>query len=111
MISGIFYVEFTVSNQGLGTGLAVIDNGRVNGGDLTYLYRGRVDHYAGSVRATIEVLHYRGPPNSVMGPLRQFTLNLSGTASAQKFELEGGSSSAPGVRIRMVGQKVAPLFE
>lgn len=110
-MSGIFYVEFAASNRDAGAGLAVIDNGRVNGGDATYLYRGRVDHYAGDARATIEVTHYRGQPNSVMGPLRQFTLILSGRATEDRFEFEGGTSSAPGIRIRMVGQKVAPLFE
>jgi len=111
MFSGLFYVEFKVADHSFGTGLVVIDNGRVNGGDQAYLYRGHFDHYSGGIRATVEVSLYRGSPNSVLGPLRQFTLNLSGTASDNKFELEGGSSSVPGVAIRMVGTKVAELFQ
>lgn len=111
MRSGIYYVEFSVTTKSFGVGLAVINLGKVNGGDASYLYRGRFDEYAGGARAIIEVSHYRGDLNAVMGPLRQFTLNLSGKTTEDRFELEGGSTSAPGVKIQMIGRKVADLFE
>lgn len=110
MISGIYFVEFRASNRDAGAGLVVINNGIINGGDETYLYRGRFDHYAGSVRAAIEVTHYRGELNAVLGPLREFSLNLSGTADDRQFVLSGSSPTVPNVSIDMVGRKVANLF-
>ena len=111
MLSGIFGVEFRASNRDFGSGIAVIDDGRVNGGDETYFYQGQFDYYGGEVRATIEVTHYRGAPNSVMGPVSQFTLSLSGSADDNNFDVQGGSHSIPNVNIRMRGRKVAPLLE
>lgn len=110
MISGIYFVEFRASTRNVGAGLVIIDDGVVNGGDATYLYRGRFDHYAGSLRASIEVSHYRGEVNAVMGPFREFTLNLSGSADERQFVLSGGSPTIPGVTIELIGRKVANLF-
>ncbi|WP_367575446.1 GrlR family regulatory protein [Pelagibius sp.] len=111
MLSGLFGVDFQASNRDFGSGIVVIDNGRVNGGDGSYFYQGRFDNYGGKVRATIEVTHYRGTPNSVMGPISRFTLNLSGTSDDSGFDLQGSSQSIPNVSIKMRGRRVAPLFE
>jgi hypothetical protein len=111
MLTGLFSVDFTASNRDFGSGIVVIDDGKVNGGDFTYYYRGRFERYSGQVRATIEVKHYRGTPTSVLGPLREFTLNLSGKADDNTFDLQGTTSSAPNISISMRGRKIAPLFE
>ncbi len=113
MISGIFFVEFFSSMNDAGRGLAVVTDGQINGGDVTYLYRGRIDVYGGQAVANIEVTHYRGELNSVFGPLRSFRLNLAGKVEVDglSFDLGGGVQGIPGTVIRIVGKKVAELYD
>lgn len=111
MISGIYFVEFKASNNDFGQGLIVVDDGKVNGGDHSYLYRGRLDSYAGNVQAVLEISHYRGELDNVFGPLRQFTLNLSGISDENSFNVTGGVANIPGISIRVVGRKVAEIYK
>lgn len=111
MLSGIYFVRFAANNNDFGEGLAVIRNGYVNGGDETYLYQGRIDAYGEDIKAHLEIKHYRGPLNSVMGPMKQFTLQLSGKIGGDRFEVSGGIPNIPGPRIIIHGNKVSELFE
>ena len=111
MINGLYFVEFQANTQDFGQGLAVIDNGRINGGDHAYLYQGRIDAYGSDVKAVIEVKHYRGQPASVFGPLNSFTLNLAGKNSGSTFEVSGGIANMPGTKITIRGKKVAELYK
>lgn len=111
MTSGIFFVQFTAGPRDIGSGLAVINAGCINGGDQTYLYRGRLAAYGGQAKATIEVTHYRGPLNSVLGPLRNFTLDLQGKVDEQAFDVQGTALGTSGPVIRIVGTKVAQLYD
>ncbi|MBW7992452.1 MAG: hypothetical protein FVQ84_20890 [Planctomycetes bacterium] len=111
MLKGIYHVHFAANNNNFGEGLVVVDEGHVNGGDYGYLYQGRFDYYGNDIKATIEVKHYNGPPNSVIGPLKEFTLNLSGETTGDRFEIAGGIMNIPNMSIKISGKKVADLFE
>ena len=111
MLKGIFHVHFSANNNRFGEGLVVVNNGCVNGGDYGYLYQGRFDYYGNDMQATIEVKHYNGPPNSVMGPLKEFTLNLSGKTTRDSFTVTGGITDVSNMSIQISGRKVADLFE
>ncbi len=111
MLSGIFFVQFISNDNSLGEGLVIIKDGNVNGGDLSYLYQGRFDYYGDNAKALIEVKHYNGPMYSVMGPLKEFTLNLAGKTTKDRFELTGGIPNIPDLNIKIVGKKVAELFD
>jgi hypothetical protein len=111
MVSGIYLVNFLANNSLVGEGLVVIRNSSVNGGDQTYLYQGRFDYYGDDIKALIEVQHYRGPLNSVLGALKQYTLSLSGKKSGGNFEVSGGIPNISNLQIKITGTKVADLFE
>lgn len=111
MTTGIFFVQFSVGSNSAGAGLAVISSGDINGGDEAYLYRGFLDVYGSQAKSTIEVAHYRGPLNSVFGPLRNFTLDLIGSADDQSFDVRGTILGTQGPVIHIVGRKVAQLYE
>lgn len=111
MVSGIYFFDFKANNNDYGQGLAVIDNGIVNGGDQTYLYRGRFDAYNEKVKASISVSHYRGPVNSVLGALREYTLELTGHIKNGAIDVSGGIPGMPQVTIRITGKKVAELYK
>lgn len=111
MISGIYLVSFSAQNNRFGEGIVVIDKGCVNGGDATYIYQGRFDYYGDDIKAQVNVKHYRGPLNAVLGPLKEFSLTLTGKKSGDNFELAGGMSNMPNLIIRIIGTKIAELFE
>ena len=111
MLSGIFYVEFKANNNDFGRGLIIIDEGRANGGDDKFLFRGRFDTYNGDIQAVIEVNHYRGEPTSVFGPIKNFTLNLSGKSDGNTFTVTGGVVNMNGAAITIRGVKVASVFK
>lgn len=109
MLSGIYLVAFLADSHRFGEGLVVISDGAVNGGDATYLYRGHFDQYGDDMKGTIEVRHYRGPFNGVLGPMKQFTLSLSGKVVGDNFSATGGIPNIPNATITITGTKVADL--
>jgi hypothetical protein len=111
MTSGLYSVFFFANNSNAGGGLVVIKDGTVNGGDATYIYQGRFDYYGDDIKAVIDVKHYQGPVNSVMGSLKDYTLSLVGKRSPTGFELIGGIVNIPNVSLKVIGRKVADLFE
>lgn len=111
MLSGIYFVRFVANSNNVGEGLVVIKDGIINGGDLTYLYQGRLDYYGDEIKAQIDVRHYKGPLNSVMGPLKEYSLHLSGKRQGEKLEVSGGIPNMPNASISILGTKVAELYE
>lgn len=109
MISGIYLISFLADSNKFGEGLVVVDEGAVNGGDATYLYRGHFDQYGDDMKASIEVRHYRGPLNGVLGPIKQFDLILSGKIVGDNFSLSGGIPNMPTATITITGTKIADL--
>lgn len=111
MLSGLFFVNFVANNNNFGSGVVVVSDGKVNGGDSNYFYQGRFDYYGNDIKALIKVKHYRGNLNSVMGPLKEFTLNLSGKKTNNGFEVSGWIPDIPNLSIMVRGIKIAELFE
>jgi hypothetical protein len=107
--NGLFAVKFIGNNRDFGAGVVVIREGSVNGGDSGYFYQGQFDYYEQEARAVIQVSHHSGPVNSVMGPLRSFTLNVAGRITETGFDMVGGIQSMPGVNIRIQGRWIAEL--
>lgn len=111
MLSGIYLISFAANSNRVGEGILVVKDGSVNGGDASYLYRGHFDYYGEDVKASIEVRHYRGPLNAVLGPLKQFNLTLSGKTSGDNFQVSGGIPSMSGATISITGSMIADLSE
>jgi len=51
------------------------------------------------MQASVKVTHFAGQPNSIFGPLRQFTLRLAGTPAQQQFMLHGDVVENPSLKI------------
>ena len=109
MNPGIYYVTFSAATTDFGWGLVVVDNGKLHGGDLSYLYRGRYEVNAGILEASIQVSHYQGALNSVFGPLKSFSLILVGNLTQTGFSLSGHVEGQPRMTITILGEKKADL--
>ncbi|TAJ09802.1 MAG: hypothetical protein EPO61_03550 [Nitrospirae bacterium] len=111
MLPGLYSVVFSAPSGNAGIGLVVADRGKLHGGDLSYLYRGTYETEGSSVKARIYVSHYRGQPNSILGPLGSFTLILSGNSSDTGFVLSGHVEDRPQLMISITAERRAPLIE
>jgi hypothetical protein len=110
MLPGLYSVVFAAPGGNAGIGLVVVDNGKIHGGDLTYLYRGTYQSDGQSVKAKIHVSHYRGQPNSILGAISNFVLTLSGKASDSGFALSGQVEGHPQLLISITAQRQADLI-
>ena len=111
MRPGIYSVVFSAPSGNAGIGLVVTDKGKIHGGDLSYLYRGTYQSADQSLKAKIHVSHYRGEPHSILGPLGNFTLILSGSSSSTGFVLSGHVEGKPQLMISITAQRQADLIE
>jgi hypothetical protein len=101
MLEALWSVEFVSNSQGVGVGagVAVIENGKVLGGDAQYFYVGECKVENGTVYATVKVTHYFGQPHSVFGTAKQFTLSLSGKPAQTTFDMSGNVIENPQLKI------------
>ncbi len=109
MLPGLYSIVFSAPGGNAGIGLVVVDSGKIHGGDLTYLYRGTYQTDGQSVTASIHVSHYRGQPNSILGPINNFVLKLSGKVSKSEFVLSGHVEGHPQLLISITAQRQADL--
>ena len=111
MLTGIYFIDFKSARQNGVGGLIVVDNGRVHGGDPYNLYRGHVEQTGDTLKARIRVTHYRGPTNTVFGPLKDFELELTGRANGPRFSLAGNIVGKPQFKIEITGDRKAELVD
>lgn len=99
MIEALWSVEFVSNVQGFGAGVAVLETGRVLGGDSQYMYVGsyEIDNHQATVK--INVKHYSGVANSIFGGAKEFNLVLEGTPAQDQFEFHGYVVENPELKI------------
>lgn len=74
MLEALWSVEFVSNVNRFGSGVAVLESGRVLGGDAQYFYIGSYSVENGTATATVSITHYSGPPISVLGATTSATL-------------------------------------
>jgi T3SS negative regulator,GrlR len=110
MQNGIYHVNFSSSQNSAGTGIVVIKDGSVNGGDDGYLYTGLLLADGNQVSGQLQIKRWNASATSVFGPLDNFGLNLVGTSDdlAGTFTVSGGIAGQYGATISIHGRKLAP---
>ena len=110
MQNGIYHVNFSSSLSSAGTGIVVIKDGSVNGGDDGYLYTGLLLADGSQVSGKLQIKRWNASATSVFGPLDIFDLNLVGSSDDQMgtFTVSGGIAGQPGATIKIHGRKLAP---
>lgn len=99
MLEALWSVEFVSNVEGAGAGVAVLETGRVLGGDSSYFYVGTYRMDGSDVRASLRVTHYAGPPNSIFGNAREFTLEVVGRPAHDSFLASGHVAENPALNI------------
>ncbi len=108
-IDGLWTIEFISTLHLLGSGVVVLNDKRILGGDEGYYYSGRYDTQNGRFSGTIDVTRYNPKSLSVFGNIGQFTMKLNG--EVQNYQIEGTAwiESNPDQKIRIVGTKKQEL--
>lgn len=110
MEEGIYSVTFESSSREWGIGLVVVENGKIQGGDLSFIYRGKYKIDGDLLKADIHVSHYRGEPISIFGSIMDFNLRLSGNFTGNSFKIKGSIVEQPQFLIQVTGEKVSALI-
>ena len=113
MISGIYSAVFASNNANLvGSGVAIFSGNAVHGGDASFYYKGTYKLDASNtVSAQIDVDHYSGTPDSVLGPRETFRLTLNGIVTDQGFTLSGEIIGEPISTVTIALKKLENLVE
>lgn len=101
MLEALWSVDFSSNVQGFGSGVVVLETGRVLGGDAQYFYVGSYSVENGVAYAKVNITHYAGPPNTVFGQAKSVTLQFSGKPDHNQFELQGSVVGNPALSIRV----------
>lgn len=105
---GIYHVRFN-SSLGVGSeGLVVLKDGTINGGDIGYIYSGRLRENNGEIHARLKIRKWNRGVFSIIGRLSEFELEFKGRFSADyvRFEVKGFALQSLGVGITVRGERV-----
>ena len=110
MESGIYSIIFKSSLGEFVSGLAVIENGRIHGGNVKYIIKGLYKEKKDHIEAEIMVEHYQGPLDSIFGGFEEYSLVLSGKSDAESFQITGFMKDKTGMKIEVEGIMVTDLI-
>ena len=108
-IDGLWTIEFISTLHLVGSGVAVLHDKRLLGGDEGYYYSGSYKTQNGSFYGTIHVTRYNRKSLSVFGDIGQFTLELEGKVQDDRIDGTASMASAPDRKLRIVGTKKEEL--
>ena len=107
MQDGIYHVRFSSAGFN-GEGLVVLKQGSANGGDLGYLYCGRLVAEGDQITGTLNIKRWNAAHTPLFGPLDNFELQLAGTVrQSWHFSVCGTVAGYPNERITMAGELLA----
>lgn len=105
MIDGIYHVTFSSNSNDFGAGIAVFKGSSVNGGDHGYLYTGSMSGSGGQFTSSLKIKQWEPSVQSVFGPEKEFTLELTGASTNdQSFTAEGHVAGQPQAKITIRGR-------
>ena len=100
MDDGIYRAQFETP-IGSGSGVAVIRDGVVEGGDCWYWWRGELDVTGEKISAELLVKQHTSGNSSVFGHFDEFKLLLIGESVADGYQFEGSTGAAPGAKMHL----------
>ena len=109
MLEALWSVSFISNVEGFGSGVAVLDTGRVLGGDAQRFYVGSYNVENGIANATVTVTPCAGPSMTLFGHAKKLTLKLTGKPERSEFALQGFVVENPALNSRIHFTRLAEL--
>lgn len=99
MIEALYGVEFASNMNDGGYGVAVLETGRILGGDSSFVFIGDYEVKNGIIHANVKCTNDRKILQSIFGDLKEFNLKLEGTPNEKEFILQGYMLENPDMKI------------
>lgn len=110
MIEAMWSAKFDANKQIVGTGVVVISNGKIMGGDSGFTYIGDCSVSGGVVTARLRVKQYSSVPGMVsIAGLNDYWLTLTGQKGHDSMVLKGQPDSIPAITITVELSRLAEL--
>jgi hypothetical protein len=109
---GIYQIRFVGgSDQNFGEGIAVLKDGKINGGDMGYVYRGSYERENGYINAKINVKRWNVVPNALIN-LAEYDLIVEGQRQAAHtgFLIHARIQQQPNIAIQVEGKRIEDAF-
>ncbi len=108
--NGLWTIDFISTINLIGSGVLIMNQGRLLGGDQGFYYSGSYNRTpTNEFSAQIKVTRFKSDHISVFGNLGQFTLNLQGTLHDRSFVGVASVKEQPSQKIRIEGIKKEEL--
>lgn len=110
MVEALWSVEFKSNLQMIGSGIVVLETGRIFGGDSAMIYIGNYKIAGNTIQARIRVQRYAHAPgmSSVTG-IDDYELELSGKTDQKNIVLQGHVVGAPNIQMVVSAVRRAEL--
>ena len=110
--NGIYHLKLSAA-QGEDSGVAMINDGTVNGGSGIYLYQGRLSLKRTTLSGSIEIRKWNQDAPAPLGLFKTLTFAVKGQVVPEKrsFHFTGHFAGHHVVRIEATGVYLAPLAE
>lgn len=110
MVEALWSVEFKSNLQMIGSGIVVLETGRVFGGDSGMIYIGSYKVVGDKIKAILRIQRYANVPGivSVTG-LDDYELELEGKVDPKHIVLQGRVVGAPHLQMSVHGVRRADL--
>ena len=103
---GIYEIQFVGgSAHNFGNGIAVLKDGKINGADVGYIYRGSYETEGDHINAKINVKRWKIVPNAIMN-LAEYDLIIETQrqTDGMGFSIRAHVQQQPNIRIEIVGR-------
>ena len=101
MVEALWTFKFITNESVVGAGVAVLETGRVFGGDSEYYFVGTYQIHGGEITVEVESTHYGQTPHSMFGPAKVLNLRFSGPLKQPTTVLQGNLVEAPEKRMSL----------
>lgn len=99
MVEALWSVKFLANTSAFGSGVVVLETGRILGGDTNFVYVGSYNIANGVATADVDVTLYGDDSFSVFGPANKLRLTLSGVPAHEFFKMTGHVAGRPELRL------------
>lgn len=99
MIEALYGVEFVSNMSSGGYGVAVLETGRILGGDSSFVFVGDYEVKNGVLHANVKCTNDRETLQSIFGDIKEFNLKLEGIPGQKEFILQGHMLENPEMKI------------
>jgi len=110
MVEGLWTIEFISSLKFYGTGILVLHNSRLLGGDDAYYYDGSYSVHNSNINGRVDVTRYKRGGISVFGDFDHFSMTFEGRVmEGNHIDGVANVTGREGVGIKIICKKKVDL--